>query len=60
MDGGILEVGVIAYSIVRLVALIVAALTLFSGSGLGTRPKPAFEIFFPVTVAVDGPAVYLL
>ena len=60
MDGGILEVVMIAYIIVCSVALTVAAYMLFSGSGLGTRPKPAFVIFFPVMEVVGATAVYLL
>jgi hypothetical protein len=35
-----------AYLIVRLVAVLVAALTLFSGFGLGTLLMPAFALFF--------------
>jgi hypothetical protein len=46
----------IAYVVVCVVALIVAALTLFSGFGLGTLLMPAFAIFFPVTVAVAATA----
>jgi uncharacterized protein len=47
----------LAYMLVCLVALIVAALTLFSGFGLGTLLMPAFAVFFPVTVAVAATAV---
>jgi uncharacterized protein len=47
----------LAYMLVCLVALIVAALTLFSGFGLGTLLMPAFALFFPVTVAVAATAV---
>ncbi|NWF80765.1 MAG: sulfite exporter TauE/SafE family protein [Chloroflexi bacterium] len=46
-----------AYLIVCLVALLVAALTLFSGFGLGTLLMPAFALFFPVPVAVAATAV---
>lgn len=47
----------LAYVIVCLVAFFVAALTLFSGFGLGTLLMPAFALFFPVTVAVAATAV---
>lgn len=47
----------LAYVLVCLVALIVAALTLFSGFGLGTLLMPAFALFFPVEVAVAATAV---
>jgi uncharacterized protein len=47
----------VAYIVVCLVALLVAALTLFSGFGLGTLLMPAFALFFPVTVAVAATAV---
>jgi uncharacterized protein len=47
----------LAYIIVCLVAFLVAALTLFSGFGLGTLLMPAFALFFPVTVAVAATAV---
>lgn len=46
-----------AYVVVSLVALVVAALTLFSGFGLGTLLMPVFAIFFPVEVAVGSTAV---
>lgn len=46
-----------AYIVVCAVALMVAALTLFSGFGLGTLLMPAFAIFFSVTVAVAATAV---
>jgi uncharacterized membrane protein YfcA len=45
------------YVVVCATALIVAALTLFSGFGLGTLLMPAFALFFPVTVAVAATAV---
>ncbi len=45
------------YVIICLVALFVAALTLFSGFGLGTVLMPAFALFFPVPVAVAATAV---
>lgn len=46
-----------SYVIVSLAALIVAALTLFSGFGLGTLLMPVFAIFFSVEVAVAATAV---
>jgi uncharacterized membrane protein YfcA len=46
-----------AYIIVCLVAVLVSALTLFSGFGLGTLLMPAFALFFPVPVAVAATAV---
>ncbi|HXF59978.1 MAG TPA: TSUP family transporter, partial [Caldilineaceae bacterium] len=46
-----------AYLVVCLVAVSVAALTLFSGFGLGTMLMPAFALFFPVPVAVAATAV---
>lgn len=52
MGGLILE-----YIIVCSVSLVVAALTLFSGFGLGTLLMPAFALFFPVPVAVAATAV---
>ncbi len=45
------------YIIICSVALIVAALTLFSGFGLGTLLMPAFAIFFPVEIAIAATAV---
>jgi uncharacterized membrane protein YfcA len=45
------------YLVVCLVALLVSALTLFSGFGLGTVLMPAFALFFPVPVAVAATAV---
>jgi uncharacterized membrane protein YfcA len=43
--------------IVSTAALAVAALTLFSGFGLGTLLMPVFALFFPVEVAVAATAV---
>ena len=40
------------YFLVCLVALIGAALTLFSGFGLGTLLLPVFGLFFPIEVAI--------
>lgn len=45
------------YLTVCLVALLAAALTLFSGFGLGTLLLPAFALFFPVPVAVAATGV---
>ena len=45
------------YLIICTVALVVSALTLFSGFGLGTLLMPAFAVFFPVEVAVGATAV---
>ncbi len=45
------------YVVVCSVAWAVAALTLFSGFGLGTLLMPAFALFFPVPVAVAATAV---
>lgn len=39
------------------VALIVAALTLFSGFGLGTILMPVFALFFPIEIAVAATAI---
>jgi uncharacterized membrane protein YfcA len=47
----------VRYAVVSAVALLVAALTLFSGFGLGTLLLPAFAVFFPVAVAVAATAV---
>jgi hypothetical protein len=43
--------------LIPLVALLVAALTLFSGFGLGTLLMPAFAVVFPIPVAVAATAV---
>jgi len=45
------------YGIISLVSLIVAALTFFSGFGLGTLLMPAFALFFPIEVAIAATAV---
>jgi uncharacterized membrane protein YfcA len=47
----------IEYVVICTVAVIVSALTLFSGFGLGTVLMPAFALFFPINVAVAGTAV---
>jgi len=47
----------VEYIVVCVVALVVSALTLFSGFGLGTLLMPAFALFFPVPVAVAATAV---
>ena len=44
------------YIVVCLVAVLVSALTLFSGFGLGTVLMPAFAFFFPVQVAIAATA----
>ena len=49
------------YLLVCSVSLLVAALTLFSGFGLGTLLMPAFAVFFPLEVAIAATAlVHLL
>lgn len=45
------------YLVICIVALVVAALTLFSGFGLGTLLMPAFALFFPLEMAVAATAV---
>ncbi len=45
------------YVFVCLSALLVSALTLFSGFGLGTVLMPVFALFFPVPVAIAATAV---
>ncbi len=45
------------YLIVMFAALFVAALTLFSGFGLGTLLMPVFALFFPIETAVAATAV---
>jgi len=45
------------YAIVSVAALGAAALTLFSGFGLGTLLLPVFALFFPLPVAVAATAV---
>ncbi len=46
-----------SYFVICTVALLVSALTLFSGFGLGTLLMPAFALFFPVKLAVAATAV---
>ncbi len=46
-----------SYTVICMSALLVSALTLFSGFGLGTLLLPAFALFFPVEVAVAATAV---
>lgn len=43
--------------LVSIAALLVAALTLFSGFGLGTLLMPVFALFFPLEVAVGVTAI---
>ncbi|MBI4788290.1 MAG: TSUP family transporter [Chloroflexi bacterium] len=45
------------YLVVSSIALLAAALSLFSGFGLGTLLLPAFALFFPVPVAVASTAI---
>ncbi|MCL4302147.1 MAG: TSUP family transporter [Anaerolineae bacterium] len=45
------------YLLISFLALVVSALTLFSGFGLGTVLMPVFALFFPVPVAVAATAV---
>lgn len=45
------------YIIVAVASLIVAALTLFSGFGLGTLLMPVLVLFFPVEIAVAATAI---
>lgn len=47
----------IEYVVICVVAIVVSALTLFSGFGLGTLLMPAFAIFFPINFAVAATAV---
>lgn len=45
------------YFAICLTALVVSALTLFSGFGLGTILMPAFALFFPLPVAIAATAI---
>ncbi len=45
------------YLVVCAAALLVAALTLFSGFGVGTLLMPVFALFFPVEIAIAATAV---
>jgi uncharacterized protein len=45
------------FVVITFVSLLVSALTLFSGFGLGTLLMPAFALFFPIPVAVAATAV---
>jgi uncharacterized protein len=47
----------LAYILITIASLFVAALTLFSGFGLGTLLMPFFAIFFPIEIAVAATAV---
>jgi hypothetical protein len=47
----------LTYLIIALAALLTAALTLFSGFGLGTLFLPVFALFFPLQVAIALTAV---
>jgi uncharacterized membrane protein YfcA len=46
-----------SYIVICLSALLVSALTLFSGFGLGTLLMPVFALFFPVEIAVAATAI---
>lgn len=46
-----------SYAVVAVAALLVSALTLFSGFGLGTLLMPVLALFFPVEVAVGATAL---
>jgi hypothetical protein len=45
------------YALISAAALVVAALTFFSGFGLGTLLMPVFALFFPIELAVAATAV---
>ncbi|MBM3182331.1 MAG: sulfite exporter TauE/SafE family protein [Chloroflexi bacterium] len=45
------------YLVICTVSLVVSALTLFSGFGLGTLLMPAFALFFPLEVAIGATAI---
>lgn len=45
------------YVVISATALLVAALTFFSGFGLGTLLMPVFALFFPVELAVAATAI---
>ena len=47
----------IMYAVVMLAALVVAALTLFSGFGIGMLLMPVFALFFPIESAIIMTAV---
>ncbi len=47
----------VSYIIICTISLLVSALTLFSGFGLGTLLLPAFSLFFPIQVAVGATAI---
>ena len=47
----------LSYLLVALVSLGAAALTFFSGFGLGTLLLPAFSLFFPVEIAIAATAI---
>jgi uncharacterized membrane protein YfcA len=47
----------VAYLLIPLTAFAVAAVTLFSGFGLGTVLTPAFALFFPIQTAIAATAV---
>ena len=45
------------YVVITIAALIVSALALYSGFGLGTLLMPVFALFFPLPIAVASTAV---
>lgn len=45
------------YLIIALVAMFAAAMTFFSGFGLGSLLMPAFALFFPVEIAIAATTV---
>jgi len=47
----------ITYIIICFVSIIVSALTMFSGFGLGTILMPVFAIFFPLPIAIAATAL---
>jgi uncharacterized membrane protein YfcA len=47
----------VEFVVICIASLIVAALTLFSGFGLGTLLMPVFALFFPVPVAIAATAI---
>lgn len=46
-----------SYLIISFVSICVAALTLYSGFGLGTLLMPAFALYFPLEIAVAATAI---
>ena len=46
-----------SYFLICFASLLVSALTLFSGFGLGTMLMPVFAIFFPIEIAIGATAI---